>query len=899
MLPNALRPSATDHVPVLADEVRRLLDVQPGDTVVDATFGAGGHAELLAARPARQGPLHRHRPRSVGTRVLRALPQARRRARRGSCAASSRPCSTSWRRTTCVSDAILLDLGVSSMQLDRPERGFSYAVDAPLDMRMDPSADETAADIVNDAPERELQEIFRRYGEERYARQIARAISRRRRREPFERTGELVDTIKAAIPTPARFGEGHPAKRVFQALRIAVNDELGQLEDALPAAIRAAAAARPGRRHQLPLARGPHRQAVLPRRGARLRLPAGLPGLRVRRAIPSLRVLTPRAVRPERPGGGTQPALSVSAASRGREGADGSCCTETRPAESPRPPAAKAPPRAAQRKLAGGIVWIVVVGGAARRASWRSTSRCCGSTSSTTSSARSGRSCAPRTPRCPRSLRAPGQRPYPEARGRGARSCARVARADDIRRSSAVMRARRQSDRRIRLLLVLLLLVFGAHTRARDVAADGARGRPQPARVEPAAADGGDSRLGGDDRRSHGRAARDRPRRRSPSTPNPRQVHEPARGALAAAKTLGVDADVLYPQLLDKSKGFIYIMRKADPEQREGAASGRHLAGVGFLTRGAARVSAGRRGCSRARLRGHRQPRPRRARAAASSACSAAATAARRSSRIRSAASSTSSSRVPERPGRDVFLTIDHTIQANVESVLRSTVSQWGAARATAVVLDAQSGRRPRDGASRPASTRTSTRGRRRRSPSQRCGHGHVRAGVDVQARDRGGGALGGARQRKARPFTLPYSIQVADRVVHDAEPRGTETMTVAPDPVALIERRRDHACAVARPAAARSLDRRFGFGQADGNRLPGRDARHRAAGRALVRLDDRQRPYRPGHRGHAVQMAAAYAAVANGGMWIAPHLVDHVSGGRHACGRSAAACSPRRSQRR
>ena len=134
-------------------------------------------------------------------------------------------------------DAILLDLGVSSMQLDRPERGFSYAVDAPLDMRMDPSEEVTAADLVNESSERELQTIFRRYGEERYARQIARAISRRRRREPFERTGELVDTIKGAIPTPARFGEGHPARRVFQALRIAVNDELGQLEDALPAAL--------------------------------------------------------------------------------------------------------------------------------------------------------------------------------------------------------------------------------------------------------------------------------------------------------------------------------------------------------------------------------------------------------------------------------------------------------------------------------------------------------------------------------------------------------------------------------------------------------------------------------------------------------------------------------------
>jgi 16S rRNA (cytosine1402-N4)-methyltransferase len=236
MLPNALRPSATDHVPVLADEVRRLLDVQAGAAVLDATFGAGGHAELLALDlrgkgrfiavdrdPSARAYFERFRKRAgVQARFLR-----------GEFATVLEQLATNGVRV----DAIMLDLGVSSMQLDRPERGFSYAVDAPLDMRMDPSSDETAADIVNDAPERELHEIFRRYGEERYARSIARAIVRRRRNEPFHRTGELVDTIKAAIPTPARFGEGHPARRVFQALRIAVNDELGQLEEALPAAV--------------------------------------------------------------------------------------------------------------------------------------------------------------------------------------------------------------------------------------------------------------------------------------------------------------------------------------------------------------------------------------------------------------------------------------------------------------------------------------------------------------------------------------------------------------------------------------------------------------------------------------------------------------------------------------
>src|SRR5688572_20033435 len=236
MLPNALRPSATDHVPVLADEVRRLLDVQPGDAVVDATFGAGGHAELLALDLRGTGRfIAVDRDPSARTYFERFRKRAGVQARflRGEFATVLEQLATNDVRV----DAILLDLGVSSMQLDRPERGFSYAVDAPLDMRMDPSADETAADIVNGAPERELQEIFRRYGEERYARQIVRAIGRRRRREPFQRTGELVDTIKTAIPTPARFGEGHPARRVFQALRIAVNDELGQLEEALPAAV--------------------------------------------------------------------------------------------------------------------------------------------------------------------------------------------------------------------------------------------------------------------------------------------------------------------------------------------------------------------------------------------------------------------------------------------------------------------------------------------------------------------------------------------------------------------------------------------------------------------------------------------------------------------------------------
>jgi 16S rRNA (cytosine1402-N4)-methyltransferase len=235
MLPSVLQPNTTDHVPVLADEVRALLALEPGHTLVDATFGAGGHASLLARDLKGKGKVIAiDRDPTVRPYFERFRRTAGVQARflRGDFSIVLAQLADNGVRA----DAILLDLGVSSMQLDRPERGFSYATDAPLDMRMDPSADYSARELVNEADERELERIFRRYGEERFARQIARAIGRRRRRQPFERTGDLVDTIKAAIPAPARFGDGHPAKRVFQALRIAVNDELDALESALPAA---------------------------------------------------------------------------------------------------------------------------------------------------------------------------------------------------------------------------------------------------------------------------------------------------------------------------------------------------------------------------------------------------------------------------------------------------------------------------------------------------------------------------------------------------------------------------------------------------------------------------------------------------------------------------------------
>jgi 16S rRNA (cytosine1402-N4)-methyltransferase len=237
MLPNVLRPSATDHIPVLAEEVRSALAVRPGETVVDATFGAGGHAALLGSDLQGRGKLiaidQDPTVRPYFEQLEQRLGGVQTRFLRGNFAVVLEQLADN----DVKADAILFDLGVSSMQIDRPERGFSYREDAPLDMRMDPNAELSARELVNEASEKELTTIFRRYGEERYAKQVARAIARRRKEQPFERTGDLVETIRAAMPAPVRFGDGHPAKRVFQALRIAVNDELGALEAALPAAL--------------------------------------------------------------------------------------------------------------------------------------------------------------------------------------------------------------------------------------------------------------------------------------------------------------------------------------------------------------------------------------------------------------------------------------------------------------------------------------------------------------------------------------------------------------------------------------------------------------------------------------------------------------------------------------
>jgi 16S rRNA (cytosine1402-N4)-methyltransferase len=297
MLPNVLRTNAADHVPVLAEEVRDLLSVQPGETVVDATFGAGGHSRLLAAELRGRGKLvaidRDPTVRPYFDRVKASARGVQTRFLRGDYAVVLSQLAGNGVKA----DVVLLDLGLSSMQVDRPERGFSYATDAPLDMRMDPSDDLTASEVVNTWPERELETVFRRYGEERYARQISRGIGRRRGEGPIERTGQLVDIVRASIPAPARFGEGHPAKRVFQALRIVVNHELDSLETGLPAAFEML---RPGGRlavisfHSLEDRIAKH---FLRDRARGCTCPPEFP-VCVCGHEPELRILTPKLVRP-------------------------------------------------------------------------------------------------------------------------------------------------------------------------------------------------------------------------------------------------------------------------------------------------------------------------------------------------------------------------------------------------------------------------------------------------------------------------------------------------------------------------------------------------------------------------------------------------------------------------
>ncbi|ANS75118.1 ribosomal RNA small subunit methyltransferase H [Paenibacillus yonginensis] len=233
------------HITVLKEEATEGLHIKPDGIYVDCTLGGGGHSSVILSKLGPKGRLiafdqddwahdnAKERLQAYADRLilvksnfrhleeqLRTLPEV--------------PQVDGYPQV----DGILYDLGVSSPQFDEGERGFSYNSDAPLDMRMDRSTDLTARNIVNEWPEKEIARILFQYGEEKFSRRIAKVIVEARQETPVETTGQLVELIKAGIPAAARRTGGHPAKRSFQALRIAVNDELGAFEDSLHQAVR-------------------------------------------------------------------------------------------------------------------------------------------------------------------------------------------------------------------------------------------------------------------------------------------------------------------------------------------------------------------------------------------------------------------------------------------------------------------------------------------------------------------------------------------------------------------------------------------------------------------------------------------------------------------------------------
>jgi 16S rRNA (cytosine1402-N4)-methyltransferase len=235
---------AYGHIPVLRDRVLALLAPaldQPGAVVVDATVGLAGHVEAVLTTFPRVRVVGLDRdPQALAQSASRLEPHAER-LTLVHAVYDALPQVLNRLGLKAV-QGVLFDLGVSSLQLDATERGFAYARDAPLDMRMDQSTGQTAADVLNTYPAEELARILREYGEERFARRIADSVVRERQHEPFAGSARLVELIRAAIPAASRRTGGNPAKRTFQALRIEVNGELPALERALPAAIDALAA---------------------------------------------------------------------------------------------------------------------------------------------------------------------------------------------------------------------------------------------------------------------------------------------------------------------------------------------------------------------------------------------------------------------------------------------------------------------------------------------------------------------------------------------------------------------------------------------------------------------------------------------------------------------------------
>lgn len=227
------------HITVLLNEAVDGLNIKPDGTYVDCTLGGGGHSGLILSKLSENGKLYSFDQDIAAINFNKdKFKEENELGKINFIKSNFRNISEELNKRNILGvDGILYDLGVSSPQFDNADRGFSYNYDAPLDMRMDQSQSLTARDVVNDWSYEQLVRIFFRYGEEKFAKSIARRIEKVRQQTPIETTGQLVDLIKEAIPAKARRKGGHPAKKTFQAIRIAVNDELGALEESLEQAL--------------------------------------------------------------------------------------------------------------------------------------------------------------------------------------------------------------------------------------------------------------------------------------------------------------------------------------------------------------------------------------------------------------------------------------------------------------------------------------------------------------------------------------------------------------------------------------------------------------------------------------------------------------------------------------
>ena len=820
-------------------------------------------------------------------------------------------------------DAILLDLGVSSMQLDRPERGFSYATDAPLDMRMDPSAALTAREVVNETGEWELADILRRYGEERYARQIARAIVRRRAEQPFARTADLVATIKQAIPAPARFGEGHPAKRVFQALRIEVNDELGALERALPAALEML---RPHGRlavisfHSLedrivkrflrdgehgctcppdfprcacgatPTAAGrpaPRYQAEPGRDRPQPALGFGAPAGRGKGwlAPAEARSRRPRATRA--PG---RPRLGRLAARPRRQ---------RRPAREParNVPALRTPAPTAR----GAILWIgigaVLLAGVVfiNLADLRLNLRLEQATQARAS-------CAPRTRRSSRSSRSRWPRGGSSSSRRRATGSSRRTLDDRLHQPRQVGAVAspiqdKQANRRVRLLgVVLALALAGMFGRAFWLQAVSASHLAELARSEHQAPEQIPATRGTIFDRTGVPLAIGV--QETTIFADPKQVRNPRGIALAAASMFGVNGNTLYPQLVDKKRQFVYIERFANPAKA-----------ALFLKRGFLGVDA--------------YPEDRRTYPEGTVGAQVVGYAGVDDTGLgglelaynASLAGRSGTETVLRDPsGRPIEVLAASPGRGGCEPLHDDRPHDPGASRAGAAKDGAHLGgegrhrdrarsddrRHPRDGPDadlqRQPDAEVPPADLRNRAVTDTYEPGSTFKLVTIT------GALSEGLVTPATRFTLPYELKYGpcwQCSVHDAELRPTETLSVAQ---ILSHSSNVGAVTIARklgPKALQAWIAKFGFGSPTGIDFPGESAGFRPAAR---RSGARRRSgtYRSG-KGISVtpiQMASVYAAVANGGVWIQPHLVDRVGGRQPSGGPIVGSCRARSTPR-